>query len=359
VLSLNDALALVAARGRLMQSAERGAMLSVPLPEAEVQAMLGSHLSLASVNAPALCVVSGPTNAIAELEEKLKAKDVLCRRLHTSHAFHSQMMEPILDAFRAEVDKAALNAPAIPFVSNLTGTWIKAAEVTDAEYWVRHLRQTVRFGEGVTRLFDEPDAILLEVGPGATLMTIARWHPAKAAGQMVLTSLPRSEEPPSDLVSLQNSVGRLWMSGVKIGWTSYFASEERRRVSLPTYPFERRRYWIEPGQQTAGAIPAAHGLRKKENLTEWFYIPAWKSSAAPARFEFLTVNAEHSSYVLLADECGLAERLAAKLKNAGADVTMVCPAARSALETGGLYSIYSSPLVDEDTAQPVTCTVVP
>jgi acyl transferase domain-containing protein len=241
VLSLNDALRLVAARGRLMQSAERGAMLSVPLPEPEVQTMLGASLSLASVNAPSLCVVSGPTEAIAELEAKLKAKDVLCRQLHTSHAFHSTMMDPILDAFRAEVEKVSLNAPNIPFVSNLTGTWITAAEVTDPEYWVRHLRQTVRFGDGVTRLFEEPDAVLLEVGPGATLMTIARWHPAKAAGQMVLTSLPRSEEAQSDQVSLQNSLGRLWMSGVKVNWPTYFGGEQRRRVSLPTYPFERRR----------------------------------------------------------------------------------------------------------------------
>jgi phthiocerol/phenolphthiocerol synthesis type-I polyketide synthase E len=325
VLSLNDALALVAARGRLMQGAERGEMLSVPLPEPEVRAMLNADLSLASVNAPSLCVVSGPTEAINELERKLKAKDVLCRRLHTSHAFHSQMMEPILDAFRSEVEKVQLNKPDIPFVSNLTGTWIKAAEVTDPDYWVRHLRQTVRFGDGVSRLFEEPEAVLLEVGPGATLMTIARWHPAKAAGQMVLTSLPRVEEAQADLVSLQNSLGRLWMAGVKISWPGYFGKEQRRRVSLPTYPFERRRYWIEPGQQTAASIPTAQNLRKKENLTDWFYIPSWKSSAAPAPFESLTVTEQNSSWLLFADECGLAERLAAKLKHAGADVRMVFP----------------------------------
>lgn len=316
VLSLNDALKLVAVRGRLMQSAEDGAMLSVPLPEPDVQALLDGNLSLASVNGPSLCVVSGPTEAIAALEEQLKSKDVLCRRLHTSHAFHSQMMDPIVDAFRAEVEKVDLRAPSIPFVSNLTGTWIKTSEVTDPEYWVKHLRQTVRFGDGVTRLFEEPDAILLEVGPGTTLMTIARWHPAKAAGQMVLTSLPHADDRQTDLVALQNALGRLWIAGIKFSWSNYFEGEQRRRISLPTYPFDRRRYWIEPAQETPGI--ASTGLRKKQNLTDWFYIPSWKSSPLPA-----LTTAEKSSWLLFADDCGLAQRLAAKLEQAGGDVTMI------------------------------------
>lgn len=332
VLSLHDALKLVAARGRLMQSAEGGAMLSVPLPEQEVQALLDSNLSLASINAPSLCVVSGPTDAIAALEEKLKSQDVLCRRLHTSHAFHSQMMEPILDAFRAEVAQVELKAPNIPFVSNLTGAWIKAAEVTNPEYWVRHLRQTVRFGDGVTRLFDQPDAILLEVGPGTTLMTIARWHPAKAAGQMVLTSLPHADDAQPDLVALQSALGRLWIAGRKFSWTSYFAGEQRRRVSLPTYPFERKRYWIEPAREITGVASNGQPLRKKQNITDWFYIPTWKSSPLPA----FTTAAEKSSWLLFADDCGLAPHLAAKLEHAGGDITMVVtPADFDKLVQGG------------------------
>lgn len=330
VLSLPDALALVATRGRLMQSVEKGEMLVVPLPEAEVEALLGEELSLASVNAPSLCVVAGPAAAIAKLDETLKTQDVSCRRLQTSHAFHSHMMDPILDAFRTEVNRVTLNAPAIPYVSNLTGKWIRAEDAADPEYWVRHLRQTVRFGEGVTRLFEQPDSILLEVGPGKTLMTIARWHPAKTAGQAVSTSMSHPDEPRSDQIALQNSLGRLWLAGVKINWRAYYGHEQRQRVSLPTYPFERRRFWIDPGNQ-AVATSAKLSLRKKPNLTDWFYIPSWKSSPLPARLESITVGKERSSWVLLMDECGLGERLAQKLESVGCEVITVSAGDRFAV----------------------------
>ena len=330
VLSLEDALVLVAARGRLMQSAEGGEMLAVALPEKEVLALLGDDLSLASVNAPSQCVVAGHAGAVGELEAKLQARDVACRRLQTSHAFHSHMMEPILDAFRAEVKRVTLNAPRIPYVSNLSGTWIGAAETTDPEYWVSHLRRTVRFGEGVARLFEEPDAILLEVGPGKTLMTIARWHPSKGVGQTVLSSRPHPDERGSALVSVQNGLGRLWLAGVRVDWQSYYAREQRRRVALPTYPFERRRFWIEPRHQTADASAGQLPLRKKPDMTDWFYIPAWKSSATPPRFE--TVAAEHrdSFCLLFLDECGLGSRLAAQLEGAGCEVATVSAGERFA-----------------------------
>lgn len=322
VLSLPDAIALVASRGRLMQSAEKGEMLIVPLPESDLQALLGPDLSIASVNAPSLCVVAGPTTAIARLDETLRAQDVSCRRLETSHAFHSQMMDPILDAFRSEVDRAKLKAPTIPYVSNLTGTWIRAEEATDPNYWVRQLRQTVRFGEGVLRLFEQPDSILLEVGPGKMLMTIARWHPAKTAGQTVLTSLSAPNEPASDLIALQNSLGKLWLAGVNISWRDFYAHERRQRISLPTYPFERRRYWIDPANQNT-ASAAEFNLRKKSHISEWFYVPGWKSSALPARLESIAADKKDSAWVLLVDECGMGQRLAEKLKTAGCEVITV------------------------------------
>src|SRR5215213_2955956 len=320
VFSLSSALTLVAARGRLMQSTESGEMLVTPLPENQLKAMLGDDLSLASVNAPSLCVAAGPKSAIASLEETLKKQDVACRRLQTSHAFHSQMMDPILDAFRSEVEKIKLQAPLIPYISNLSGTWIRTAEATDPSYWVRHLRQTVRFGDGVTQLFAQPDSLLLEVGPGKTLMTIARWHPAKSVDQTVLTSLSHSEGPRADLVPLQNCLGKLWLAGLNVSWHQYFAGEHRRRISLPTYPFERRSYWIDPAKQTAGAARTA--LHKNPNLSEWFYTPAWKTSVMPARFESLLPQ-KRSIWVLFMDECGLGNSLAVKLKASGCEVIMV------------------------------------
>ncbi|HEU5131832.1 MAG TPA: SDR family NAD(P)-dependent oxidoreductase, partial [Pyrinomonadaceae bacterium] len=206
-------------------------------------------------------------------------------------------------------------------VSNLSGTWIRATDPTDPDYWVRHLRQTVRFGDGVTRLFEQPDSILLEVGPGKALMTIARWHPAKTAGQTVLTSMSHPDEPRADLAALQNCIGRLWMSGISVRWQDYFSHEQRRRVQLPTYPFERRHYWIAPGNQAVSA--ARPSLRKKTNLSDWFYVPSWKSSVVPARLESLAPAEERKSWVLFVDECGLGRSLARKLRNVGCEVVTV------------------------------------
>jgi acyl transferase domain-containing protein len=166
VFSLEEALKLVAVRSQLMQQQPRGAMLAVSLSAAEVQPLLGQHLSLAANNAPSLCVVSGSCEFVDELENQLKAKDVDCRRLHTSHAFHSEMMDSILASFREQVQKINLKPPQIPFVSNVSGKWITAAEATDPSYWVKHLRQTVRFSEGLAELIKKSQPILLEVGPG-------------------------------------------------------------------------------------------------------------------------------------------------------------------------------------------------
>ena len=173
VFSVEDALALVAARGRLMQNMPGGAMLAVSLPQEEVKPLLGEHLSLAAVNGPANCVVSGPTDAVDRLEAALSEKKLGCRRLHASHAFHSEMMDPILEPFTREVGKVDLNPPQIPYISSLTGTWVTDTEATDPTYWAQHLRQTVRFEKGVGELLMQGNQILLEVGPGRTLSTFA------------------------------------------------------------------------------------------------------------------------------------------------------------------------------------------
>ncbi len=184
VFSLEDALALVAERGRLMQALPAGAMLAVPLPEAEIAPLLGPELSLAAVNGPARTVVSGPEAAIAALEAELASRGTAGRRLHTSHAFHSASMDAILAPFAERVRATRRNAPDLPFVSNLTGTWITREEAVDPGYWARHLRGAVRFADGLADADrPTPNAVLLEVGPGQTLASFARQALDRAAGR--------------------------------------------------------------------------------------------------------------------------------------------------------------------------------
>ncbi|MEG4005587.1 type I polyketide synthase [Microcoleus sp. Pol11C1] len=243
VFSLEDALILVATRGRLMQQLPPGAMLAVPLSEKEIE--LSEELSLAVINAPSLCVVSGSIKAVDELQKRLMETGLDCRRLHTSHAFHSDMMEPIIEPFIAEVRKVKLKAPQIPFISNVTGTWITEMEATDPNYWGKHLRQTVRFADGIAELLKEPKRILLEVGPGRTLSTFARDCLEENTQTIVLSSLRHPKDRLSDIEFLLKALGRLWLAGVSVNWSEFYRHERRDRIPLPTYPFERKRYWIE------------------------------------------------------------------------------------------------------------------
>jgi amino acid adenylation domain-containing protein len=256
VFALEDALALVVARGRLIQSCPTGAMLSVTLPEDALRPLLqpdADMLSIAAVNGPSATVVAGPEIAIVALQARLTEQEISCRRLHTSHAFHSTMLDPILEPFTAQLSRVTLNPPRLPFISNLTGAWISAAQATDPRYWAEHVRATVRFADGLATLFDDPQRILLEVGPGLTLSTLARQQPAKAAQQIVLHSLRHPREQHSDLALLLQTLGRLWLSGLEIDWAGFARGKQRRRTPLPTYPFERQRYWIEAPRQQAVA----------------------------------------------------------------------------------------------------------
>jgi acyl transferase domain-containing protein len=245
VFCLEDALAVVAARGQMMQQQSPGSMLAVPLSEAEVRSFLGKELSLAAINSPSACVVSGKTEVVEALQNYLASKNIDCRLLHTSHAFHSQMMEPILVAFTEQVKKVNPKPSKIPFISNLTGTWIKQDEATNPHYWSQHLRSCVRFSPGISELLKQSEGIFLEVGPGRTLSTLTKQHLTPEAKQVVLTSLRHPKEQQADIAFIFNTLGRLWMAGTKIDWSEFYTHEQCYRVPLPTYPFERQRYWIE------------------------------------------------------------------------------------------------------------------
>jgi malonyl CoA-acyl carrier protein transacylase/NAD(P)-dependent dehydrogenase (short-subunit alcohol dehydrogenase family)/acyl carrier protein/SAM-dependent methyltransferase len=244
VFSLEDALKLVAIRGQLMQQLPQGAMLAVSLSEEEIKPLLGENISLATVNSPSNCVVSGQIEAIEALEKQLSEREIGCRRLHTSHAFHSSMMDAVVKPFAERVKQIKLHPPQMPYISNVTGTWITTEQATDPHYWAKHLRQTVRFADGLQTLLERSQTILLEVGAGRTLSTLAQYSKAKT-----LTSLRHPQETRSDRDFILNTLGQLWRTGVSIDWSGFYNGDRRQHLPLPTYPFERQRYWIEEGRR--------------------------------------------------------------------------------------------------------------
>jgi len=248
VLSLEDAITLVARRAQMIQELPGGAMLAVPLTEQQVQPFLGENLSLSAVNGSSQCVLAGTTQAVAELEQQLTAKGLACRRLQTSHAFHSYMMEAIADSFTELVQTISLKPPQIPYLSNVTGTWMTAEQATNPRYWTQHMCQPVRFADGVQQMWHKHNPILLEVGPGQALSSLAMQCLDNVSDDdlVVLSSLRYAYERQSDVAFILNTLGQLWLAGIKIDWSRFYAHESRHRLPLPTYPFERQRYWIEP-----------------------------------------------------------------------------------------------------------------
>ncbi|MER6071756.1 amino acid adenylation domain-containing protein [Streptomyces sp. NPDC001817] len=295
VMSYEDALRLVAVRGRLMQGAPAGAMAAVPLPADEVAPFLGAEVALAAVNGPRECVVSGPFEAVEAVERRLAERGVTTKRLRTSHAFHSRMMSGAADAFETEVARVALRAPRIPFVSNVTGTWITDEEATDPAYWARHLRSTVRFGDGL-RTVCRPDATLLEVGPGRVLTSLARGGGDVHAA---VASLP-SAGPDADAEhEVLTAAGDLWRLGAPLAWEALHGEQTPRRTVLPTYPFERERCWVDAPRSTRTARANPDGLAVRGFGRTGPPAPvAARDDAAPA------------TWLVVADEAGALRGLA-------------------------------------------------
>jgi acyl transferase domain-containing protein/acyl carrier protein len=310
VLSLEDALALVARRAKLIQDLPGGAMLAVPLPEPEVRPLLDERLAVAATNGPHFCVVGGPEEAVAELEGRLKERGATCLRLTTTHAFHTPMMRPAVDELTRLAGTVRTAAPKIPYISNVTGAWITAADLQDPGYWARHMAHPVRFAEGLAELLRDPDRALVEVGPGGTLAALVRQHPDAGAGRAVVTTLRRASEEGADLALLLDALGRLWVAGVPFDPEGLYAGERRHRARLPTYPFERQRCWIEPPK--GGAAQPQLSAVAHDDVTDWFWVPSWKQAplaAVPAIAD--------GGWLVFLDRGGLGERIAARLRREG------------------------------------------
>ncbi|UZW58364.1 SDR family oxidoreductase [Lysobacter enzymogenes] len=343
VLSLPDALRLVAARGRLMQALEGGAMLAVRLSPQQARQRLGAGLSLAAVNAPDACVISGAIAAIDLLETALSAEGVLCQRLRTSHAFHSAMMDPVLAPFREVLAGVALKPPGIAYLSNVTGTWA-GAEVTTPEYWLRHLRECVEFSAGIAELARDPGRILLEVGPGQALSELARAHRDEGRAPVAIALMRHARDARGDGAHLAGALARLWLAGGRIDWAAMHAGGRRRRLPLPTYPFQRQRYWVD-AQPLAPGRPAPARIEKKPDMADWFYLPSWQRSLAPHPPAAERAQ-ESATWLILMDADGVGERLVRRLQALGQQCVRVFPQAQAA--HAGADDVCVDPAADAD-----------
>ncbi|MEM1366728.1 MAG: beta-ketoacyl synthase N-terminal-like domain-containing protein [Cyanobacteria bacterium P01_H01_bin.15] len=322
VFELPAALELISLRGRLMQQQPTGAMLSVMLPAAELSPLLSDELTLAATNAPQLTAVSGTESAITNFQTKLDALQINWRRLHTSHGFHSPMMDPVVEPLATAVSKFTLQAPSIPFISNITGTWITPEQATDPAYWGQQARQAVRFTEGITEILGLSEPVLLEVGPGQTLTTLTRQQFTSREPVPTVNSLPHPKtattQPEAEVEQLMTAAGQLWSAGVDVDWAQ-FHPQPRRRIPLPTYPFERQRYWVDlESTQLNSTVPHETEIQP---LEKWFYVPSWKRQP-----QFTTLRShptERPVWILFADEQGLGESLGEQIEQAGQDLFAV------------------------------------
>lgn len=252
VFTLEDALEIVARRGMLLERLLSGAMISVALSEQEVQGYLQEDVSLAAVNGTRLCVLSGPTNKIEQLSLFFTQQHIESHLIHINAAGHSEMVRPIIEDFVAEVKTHTLTPPQIPYISNVTGTWITEKEATDPAYWGQHLRSTVRFAEGISTLQQTSTGVMLEVGPGNTLNTLVKLQPDQANPDKLpamLATLPHPYSEVSAFTNMLTTLGKLWLTGVKIDWSDIQIGTSPKRIALPTYPFERQKYWVDAPSQ--------------------------------------------------------------------------------------------------------------
>lgn len=326
VFTLEDALSLVAMRGALLQQMESGAMLAVSLSESDLAPHLIEGCDLAAINGPELCVVSGSVAVIDTIEKNLNEQGVFCRRLQVSHAFHSTMTDALVPVFVERVAKLKLNPPAIRFFSNVSGDWITPQQATDAQYWGRHLRATVRFNDSLQQLLNQPDMILLEVGPGETLTRLAQRHPLVQPQQLIVPSLPHPSQIQSAQLHFYRTLGKLWLHGVDIGWADFHAQESRRRVSLSTYPFERRSYWIEADQQVSHPAAASnrqsqYGTKHVHSIQDWLYVPSWERAAAGA--EKVPALKQDDRYLIFDNEDAISVALVTALIRQGVHPVVV------------------------------------
>jgi acyl transferase domain-containing protein/acyl carrier protein len=233
------------------------------------------------------------------------------------------MMEPILADFTERVRATQLNEPRIPYVSNVTGDWVTAAEASDPNYWARHLRMPVRFAQGLNPLLADRSRIFLEVGPGHSLSAFVRRHPQNGGGRVVRSTLRHPQEPQPDTAFVLDSAARLWLAGVKLDWPRLHAEHQCRRVHLPCYPYEQQRYWAEGAQEDEDEGEAAEPVYREPDIADWFYLPSWRYALPPEQGEKATMP---SVWLVFEDDQCIGGELAQRLRERGHTAITVKPA---------------------------------
>lgn len=320
VFSLKDAINIVAKRASLMQKILPGSMLAVFDTEKNIKDLLTSDLSVAAINSPGITIISGTNPAIKDFEELLTKKKIYYKGINTSHAFHSQMMDPVLDEFKGFLEKINFNKPKLPFISNVTGKWIENDKVCSPEYWVKHLRGTVRFSDGITELLKSPNRVLLEIGPGDTLFKLVQQHNFDKKTFMILSSIPNPKEKISEHYYFLTTLAKLWVNNVKINLNQYYETRPGKKISLPAYPFERTRFWIN--QKKEIELNKEETIEGKRNdFLNWFYVPSWKRSQLIYKNSLTDIK--DKNILIFLDDLDLGQNLSEKLINAGAVVTII------------------------------------
>jgi acyl transferase domain-containing protein/acyl carrier protein len=342
VFSFEDGLKIVSIRGKLMQQVEPGAMISVPLGESEALAYTGETVDLAAVNTSSSCVLSGDKASIENCISTLALAGVEAIRLHTSHAFHSYMMEPVLEEFRKALEGMKLNAPQIPFVSNITGRLITREEAVDPKYWVRHIRMPVQFARGMDTVLAGSNAACLEIGPGKTLCSFARSAVKDQRKAHLFTTLRHSKDATGDGYFLSSTLADMWTAGITIDWKAMYAGTTPKKIALPGYPFERKRYWLDD-QLLKQSLTGRPEKEARLPMDSWFYVPVWKQLPATGR---VLSEEKRQTFIIFDDLIGFSESLVPILADRALHIIRVRPAA--AFHRVGEQSYTLRPGIAED-----------
>ena len=324
VMSLEDALRMAVWRGQLMEETPDGAMLSVPLSEAEATARLTEYpdVSPAAINGPNLCIVSGPRAAVADFEASLQREGVDSLRVNFPRASHSRLMSMVSTTFRDRISASiTLKAPSIPYISGLSGDWITGSEAVNPAYWARHLEEPIRFFDGLSTLLSHKNYLFVQVGSDRGLPLFLDSHPRGRNSIACVTIMKHPKEPAAELDYFYGRIADIWLHGGVIDWFSFYGDNPGRRVPLPTYPFAKQRFEIKGDPFVVGSRMLAQDrlMHKKEDMADWFYFPGWQQSVLPKPQS----SPSEKNWLVLANSSNLSDALLQTLKTMNASVAAV------------------------------------